>query len=90
MKRGSLLGDEPEKGRALETTPATTESEGRERMRKILGVDPGGDVLLHVGKRADEAAKALGAEAFTLGGNDIFFGMGHTGLELLQGSSARP
>ena len=54
-------------------SPRRLSLEERERMRKILGVDPGGDILLHVGKRANEAAKALGAEAFTLGGDDIFF-----------------
>ena len=54
-------------------------------MRRILGVDPGGDIRLHVGERADKAAQAMGAQAFTLGSQDIYFREGAYAPGSLEG-----
>ena len=44
----------------------------RRRVEGILGRDPG-DVRVHTGEQAHAAADALGARAFALGDNDIYF-----------------
>ena len=46
----------------------------RQRLAPALGFDPGG-ARIHVGPVAAQAARALGAEAFTIGSN-VFFGAG--------------
>jgi hypothetical protein len=47
----------------------------RVRMRETLGTDSE-DARIHVGEHAQEAAEAMGARAFTLGGSDVYFGRG--------------
>ena len=66
-------------------SPRRLSLEERERMRRILGVDPGGDIRLHVGERADKAAQAMGAQAFTLGSQDIYFREGAYAPGSLEG-----
>ena len=56
-----------------DASPGRLSLEERERMRQILGVDPGGDVSIHTGPQAAAAAASLEAKAFTLGGKDVFF-----------------
>ena len=56
-----------------DASPGRLSLEERERMRQILGVDPGGDVAIHTGPKAAAAAEALGAKAFTLGGPEVIF-----------------
>ena len=79
----SHLGAEVE-GRYLEIgrqlladqVPQRLDVETRVRMKRTIGVDPEG-ARIHVGEHAQEAAEAMGARAFTLGGSDIYFGRGH-------------
>ncbi|NUN14632.1 MAG: DUF4157 domain-containing protein [Myxococcales bacterium] len=56
--------------------PGRLDSATRERLRNTIGLDPS-DVRIHVGEFAQEAADAMGARAFTIGANDIYFGKGY-------------
>lgn len=47
----------------------------REKVSRFIGRDPG-DVRVHTGARAQAAADALGAKAFALGNQDVYFGAG--------------
>lgn len=53
-------------------SPTRLSLQERERMRKILGIDPG-DVRIHTGEAASEAATAMQAKAFTLGSDEVYF-----------------
>ena len=59
----------------------------REKMRRVLGVDPGGDVALHTGPAASAAAEAMEAKAFTLGSKDIYFKEGAYQPETVEGQA---
>lgn len=56
--------------------PSRLDAATRERLRTTIGIDPA-DVRVHVGEFAQEAADAMGARAFTMGANDIYFGKGY-------------
>ncbi len=64
-------------GQALlgQTDATPLDARLRRRVEQVLGVDPG-DVRIHTGEAAQDAASALGAKAFALGDSDIFFGRG--------------
>ena len=67
--------------------PQRLSLEERERMRQILGVDPGGDVAIHTGPAASAAATAMEAKAFTLGGKDIYFRKGAFQPDSIEGQA---
>ena len=67
--------------------PKRLSLEERERMRRVLGVDPGGDVALHTGPSASAAAEAMEAKAFTLGGKDIYFKEGAYQPDTVEGQA---
>lgn len=56
----------------------------RDRVSNILGYDPG-DVKIHTGERAAEAADAMDARAFAVGDNDVYFGRGQFNPETPEG-----
>ncbi len=56
----------------------------RDRVTRILGHDPG-DVRIHSGERAAQAADALGAQAFAVGDSDVYFGRGKFDPETAEG-----
>ena len=56
----------------------------RDRVSKLIGRDPG-DVRIHTGERAQQAADALGARAFAVGDGDIYFGRGEFRPETQEG-----
>ncbi len=65
LKAGvQLLSDE---------APQAVDDRLRARIERYAGALPD-DVRLHMGERAQQAAAALGAKAFNLGGKDIFLG----------------
>ena len=67
-----------EEGRAAlrDAVPERLDPETRARMQRILGVDPG-EIRLHRGPAASEAAASMDAKAFTVGGRDVFFQADH-------------
>jgi len=67
LQLGRMLLSDPD--------PQTLDERTRERLSRILGKDVSG-VRIHTGERAQQAASALGAEAFALGEEDVFFGQG--------------
>lgn len=62
--------------RFLEDSRTFTLDRGlRDRLARYVGRDPG-PLRVHAGERAADAADALGARAFALGGTDLYFGRG--------------
>lgn len=62
----------------------TLDSRLRDRVSRFIGRDPG-DVRVHTGARAQAAADALGARAFALGQQDIYFGAGQFAPDSAEG-----
>ncbi len=56
----------------------------RQRVSRFIGRDPG-DVRIHTGGRAQAAAEALGAKAFALGNQDVYFGAGEYAPDSAEG-----
>lgn len=66
-----------EMGRQLlaDEVPRRLDTPTRSRLERLLGRNLT-DVRVHTGERAQQAAQALGAQAFSLGEKDVFFGSG--------------